>query len=86
MNGNDERGVIEDFQTEEARELLRREEEEVLEGKWRIPERYKLIGATSFAFVICNMDKVTTTVIVLFFSGENYSKSCQSTGETSSFQ
>ena len=24
-----------------------------------LPERYKLIGATSLAFVICNMDKVT---------------------------
>lgn len=34
------------------------------DGKWSwppwksLPERYKLIGATSLAFVICNMDKV----------------------------
>lgn len=37
-------------------------EEVGLEGNWppweRIPERYKLIGTTSLAFVICNMDKV----------------------------
>lgn len=44
------------------------EEEEVaavdgaLELRWPpwegLPERYRLIGATSLAFVICNMDKV----------------------------
>lgn len=31
---------------------------------WReMPMRYKLIGTTSLAFVICNMDKVTVTLI-----------------------
>lgn len=37
------------------------EEEEEETGKWwlkGLPKRYKLIGATSLAFVICNMDKV----------------------------
>lgn len=37
-----------------------------LELKWPpwegLAERYKLIGATSLAFVICNMDKVTHPV------------------------
>jgi ACS family sodium-dependent inorganic phosphate cotransporter len=32
---------------------------------WKgLAERYKLIGATSLAFVICNMDKVTHPVCV----------------------
>jgi ACS family sodium-dependent inorganic phosphate cotransporter len=31
-----------------------------------VPERYKLIGATSLAFAICNMDKVR----VLYVDGE----------------
>ena len=39
-----------------------------LELRWPpwegLPERYKLIGATSLAFVICNMDKVTHPVSV----------------------
>ncbi|KAJ8767845.1 hypothetical protein K2173_020785 [Erythroxylum novogranatense] len=33
---------------------------------WRnIPERYKLIGTTSLAFVICNMDKVNLSVAII---------------------
>ncbi|XP_025799297.1 probable anion transporter 6, chloroplastic isoform X1 [Panicum hallii] len=31
----------------------------------RLPERYKLIGATSLAFVICNMDKVNLSVAII---------------------
>ncbi|KAK0570859.1 hypothetical protein LWI29_007592 [Acer saccharum] len=32
---------------------------------WKnIPERYKLIGTTSLAFVICNMDKVNLSVAI----------------------
>jgi len=35
---------------------------------WKnIPQRYKLIGATSLAFVICNMDKVSRFKIETFF-------------------
>ncbi|RLN33750.1 putative anion transporter 5, chloroplastic isoform X1 [Panicum miliaceum] len=30
-----------------------------------LPERYKLIGATSLAFVICNMDKVNLSVAII---------------------
>lgn len=37
---------------------------ENLSGTWppwkNLPQRYKLIGTTSLAFVICNMDKVLT--------------------------
>ncbi|XP_021912417.1 probable anion transporter 6, chloroplastic [Carica papaya] len=44
-------------------------EEVGLEGNWppweRIPERYKLIGTTSLAFVICNMDKVNLSVAII---------------------
>ncbi|TXG61906.1 hypothetical protein EZV62_013269 [Acer yangbiense] len=33
---------------------------------WKnIPERYKLIGTTSLAFVICNMDKVNLSVAII---------------------
>ncbi|KAG5408785.1 hypothetical protein IGI04_005104 [Brassica rapa subsp. trilocularis] len=33
---------------------------------WKnIPERYKLIGATSLAFVICNMDKVNLSIAII---------------------
>uniref|UniRef100_A0A453LLN4 Major facilitator superfamily (MFS) profile domain-containing protein n=2 Tax=Aegilops tauschii subsp. strangulata TaxID=200361 RepID=A0A453LLN4_AEGTS len=48
------------------------EEEEVdgaLELRWPpwegLPERYRLIGATSLAFVICNMDKVNLSVAII---------------------
>lgn len=40
-------------------------------GKWqwppwkRLPQRYKLIGTTSLAFVICNMDKVNLSVAII---------------------
>jgi len=38
--------------------------QENLSGSWppwkNLPPRYKLIGTTSLAFVICNMDKVLT--------------------------
>ncbi|OAO95586.1 PHT4 [Arabidopsis thaliana] len=33
---------------------------------WKnIPQRYKLIGATSLAFVICNMDKVNLSIAII---------------------
>ncbi|KFK26277.1 hypothetical protein AALP_AA8G225900 [Arabis alpina] len=33
---------------------------------WKnVPERYKLIGATSLAFVICNMDKVNLSIAII---------------------
>ncbi|KAH7671909.1 MFS transporter ACS family solute carrier family 17 protein [Dioscorea alata] len=41
------------------------------DGEWNwppwksLPERYKLIGATSLAFVICNMDKVNLSVAII---------------------
>jgi ACS family sodium-dependent inorganic phosphate cotransporter len=35
---------------------------------WKnLPLRYKLIGTTSLAFVICNMDKVLLILTLLFF-------------------
>ncbi|KAM0917419.1 hypothetical protein ACQ4PT_009530 [Festuca glaucescens] len=40
-----------------------------LELRWPpwegLPERYKLMGATSLAFVICNMDKVNLSVAII---------------------
>lgn len=38
---------------------------------WKgLPQRYKLIGATSLAFVICNMDKVLfSSMLVFIFIG-----------------
>lgn len=45
------------------------EEEEGFEWKWppwkNLPLRYKLIGTTSLAFVICNMDKVNLSVAII---------------------
>ncbi|XP_031383520.1 probable anion transporter 6, chloroplastic isoform X2 [Punica granatum] len=39
------------------------------DGKWppwkNLPQRYKLIGTTSLAFVICNMDKVNLSVAII---------------------
>ncbi|KAI4376701.1 hypothetical protein MLD38_014435 [Melastoma candidum] len=39
------------------------------DGKWppwkELPSRYKVIGATSLAFVICNMDKVNLSVAII---------------------
>jgi MFS transporter, ACS family, solute carrier family 17 (sodium-dependent inorganic phosphate cotransporter), other len=44
-----------------------------LEQRWPpwdgLAERYKLIGATSLAFVICNMDKVTHPVCLYHVDG-----------------
>ncbi|GLU09602.1 hypothetical protein SLE2022_333010 [Rubroshorea leprosula] len=35
-------------------------------ASWKnVPERYKLIGTTSLAFVICNMDKVNLSVAII---------------------
>ncbi|KAJ3688788.1 hypothetical protein LUZ61_017952 [Rhynchospora tenuis] len=37
-------------------------------GRWwlkGLPQRYKLIGATSLAFVVCNMDKVNLSVAII---------------------
>lgn len=40
------------------------------DGHWppwkNLPQRYKLIGATSLAFVVCNMDKVILSCISIF--------------------
>ncbi|CAA6670428.1 unnamed protein product [Spirodela intermedia] len=54
----------------EEDELLLVEEKGTLDGKWRfpwegLPQRYKLIGTTSLAFVICNMDKVNLSVAII---------------------
>ncbi|KAG9448468.1 hypothetical protein H6P81_008433 [Aristolochia fimbriata] len=42
---------------------------EEFHGKWppweRLPQRYKLIGTTSLAFVICNMDKVNLSIAII---------------------
>ncbi|XP_027916353.1 probable anion transporter 6, chloroplastic isoform X1 [Vigna unguiculata] len=42
---------------------------ENLSGTWppwkNLPQRYKLIGTTSLAFVICNMDKVNLSVAII---------------------
>ncbi|XP_028760765.1 probable anion transporter 6, chloroplastic isoform X1 [Neltuma alba] len=39
------------------------------DGRWppwkNLPQRYKLIGTTSLAFIICNMDKVNLSVAVI---------------------
>ncbi|KAF3771917.1 putative anion transporter 6 [Nymphaea thermarum] len=46
-------------------------EASVTGGDWRwppwkgLPQRYKLIGTTSLAFVICNMDKVNLSVAII---------------------
>ncbi|XP_049933454.1 probable anion transporter 6, chloroplastic isoform X1 [Nymphaea colorata] len=46
-------------------------EASVAGGDWRwppwkgLPQRYKLIGTTSLAFVICNMDKVNLSVAII---------------------
>lgn len=34
----------------------------------KLPQRYKLIGATSLAFVVCNMDKVISLLLLWLFS------------------
>lgn len=45
------------------------EKEENFEWNWppwkKLPQRYKLIGTTSLAFVICNMDKVNLSVAII---------------------
>uniref|UniRef100_A0A803LH15 Major facilitator superfamily (MFS) profile domain-containing protein n=1 Tax=Chenopodium quinoa TaxID=63459 RepID=A0A803LH15_CHEQI len=45
------------------------EKEEGVEWNWppwkKLPQRYKLIGTTSLAFVICNMDKVNLSVAII---------------------
>uniref|UniRef100_A0ACD5XVK1 Uncharacterized protein n=1 Tax=Avena sativa TaxID=4498 RepID=A0ACD5XVK1_AVESA len=45
------------------------EEKGTLELRWPpwegLPERYRLMGATSLAFVICNMDKVNLSVAII---------------------
>ncbi|XP_068642892.1 probable anion transporter 6, chloroplastic [Aristolochia californica] len=42
---------------------------EVFDWKWppweHLPQRYKLIGTTSLAFVICNMDKVNLSIAII---------------------
>ncbi|BAT76277.1 anion transporter [Vigna angularis] len=58
-----------------AKALTELQEEEVekqhenLSGTWppwkNLPQRYKLIGTTSLAFVICNMDKVNLSVAII---------------------
>lgn len=57
------RSVPEALGQEEQGEKGEEEVAEALELRWPpwegLAERYKLIGATSLAFVICNMDKVS---------------------------
>lgn len=47
----------------------RSEKEEGFGWKWppwkNLPQRYKLIGTTSLAFVICNMDKVNLSIAII---------------------
>ncbi|KAJ3678409.1 hypothetical protein LUZ60_002212 [Juncus effusus] len=45
--------------------ILEKEEERVNWWKNGLPQRYKLIGATSLAFVICNMDKVNLSIAII---------------------
>lgn len=53
--------------TEEKGEDREEEVAGALELRWPpwegIPERYRLMGATSLAFVICNMDKVRRVTV-----------------------
>ncbi|XP_003578623.1 probable anion transporter 5, chloroplastic isoform X2 [Brachypodium distachyon] len=55
--------------TEEKGEDREEEVAGALELRWPpwegIPERYRLMGATSLAFVICNMDKVNLSVAII---------------------
>lgn len=40
---------------------------------WKdLPQRYNLIGATSLAFVICNMDKVLLSSMLVFIGLERF--------------
>lgn len=71
--------AIEELDQEEG--LVNTLEDEFVGGKWdksagfewnwpplkNIPQRYKVIGTTSLAFVICNMDKVTRRIFSCFF-------------------
>ncbi|KAK9706234.1 hypothetical protein RND81_07G112600 [Saponaria officinalis] len=42
------------------------EKDDVFQWNWNgLPQRYKLIGTTSLAFVICNMDKVNLSVAII---------------------
>ncbi|TKY54783.1 anion transporter 6 [Spatholobus suberectus] len=53
-----------DLQVEEVEK-----QHENLSGNWppwkNLPQRYKLIGTTSLAFVICNMDKVNLSIAII---------------------
>ncbi|PKA56582.1 putative anion transporter 6, chloroplastic [Apostasia shenzhenica] len=67
-------GDVADVRRGSSLEAGRREDEgsvslEGFEWKWppwkELPMRYKLIGATSLAFVVCNMDKVNLSVAII---------------------
>ncbi|XP_072993862.1 probable anion transporter 6, chloroplastic isoform X1 [Typha latifolia] len=63
-------GVLAGVEKASAKEEEGEEESyEGLELKWppwkNLPERYKLIGTTSLAFVICNMDKVNLSIAII---------------------
>ncbi|KAG4942991.1 hypothetical protein JHK82_047171 [Glycine max] len=56
--------VLTDLQVEEMEK-----QHETLSWNWppwkNLPQRYKLIGTTSLAFVICNMDKVNLSIAII---------------------
>ncbi|KAJ1290759.1 hypothetical protein BS78_02G269400 [Paspalum vaginatum] len=62
-------GAVGEDQGERGEEELEGKVASALELKWPpwegLAERYKLIGATSLAFVICNMDKVNLSVAII---------------------
>lgn len=74
-------GVQLNGELDQKGELLRNFEDELEDGNkvnelglewnwppWKnIPQRYKLVGTTSLAFVICNMDKVSGSSVLFFF-------------------
>ncbi|KAH9805397.1 putative anion transporter 6 [Citrus sinensis] len=63
----DEPGSVSGFDSESG--LVRGTEEVGRASYWppwkNIPQRYKLIGTTSLAFVVCNMDKVNLSVAII---------------------
>ncbi|KAL2587844.1 hypothetical protein GLYMA_13G162900v4 [Glycine max] len=56
--------VLTDLQVEEVEK-----QHETLSWNWppwkNLPQRYKLIGTTSLAFIICNMDKVNLSIAII---------------------
>lgn len=74
-------GVQVNEELDQKEELVRNFEDELGDGKkvnevgfewnwppWKnVPQRYKLVGTTSLAFVICNMDKVSGSSVLSLF-------------------